>query len=134
MKNYSSSQKKIFMKLKKILPLMIAIVLIVLSFSCSKSKNDVMQPPPVNGNDSSVTINIYNMAFPASTTVKKGTIVKWYNQDGFAHTVTSNDGTSFNSGNLAAGGTFSYTANKVGTFDYHCTIHSGMNGTLVVTE
>ena len=122
------------MKLKKILTLTIVSVLITTSFFCSKSNDDIQQPPVENGSDSSITIAIYNMAFPPSTTVKKGTIVKWHNQDGFPHTVTSNDGSTFNSGNLAAGATFSYTANKTGTFDYHCTIHSGMNGTLVVTE
>lgn len=74
------------------------------------------------------------MTFPASTTVKKGTIVKWYNEDGYAHTVTSDDGNSFNSGNLAGGATFSYTAGTAGTFTYHCNIHSNMHGTLVVTQ
>jgi plastocyanin len=73
------------------------------------------------------------MAFPASTSVKKGTIVKWFNQDGVAHTVTSDDGSSFSSGNLAANATFSYTANTVGTFNYHCNYHSNMTATLVVT-
>ena len=71
---------------------------------------------------------------PASTSVKVGTVVKWYNKDGYAHTVTSDDGTSFNSGNLAGGATFSYTAATVGSFAYHCNIHSNMHGTLVVTQ
>jgi len=74
------------------------------------------------------------MAFsPLSLSVKVGTTVTWKNNDGIAHTVTSNDGTSFN-GNLAAGGSFSYTTKTVGTFDYHCTIHPGMTGTLIVTQ
>ena len=109
--------------------------LVILTFlSCSKSKNDSTQQPPAGtGTDTSITINIYNMAFPASTSVKKGTIVKWFNQDGIAHTVTSDDGTSFSSGNLAAGATFSYTAKTAGTFNYHCNYHSNMTATLIVT-
>lgn len=122
------------MKLKHLYSVIIMSLVILTFLSCSKSKNESTQQPPVgNGDNTSVTINVYNMAFPSSTSVKKGTIVKWYNQDGVAHTVTSDDGTSFNSGNLAAGATFSYTANTAGTFNYHCNYHSNMTATLVVT-
>lgn len=125
------------MKLKRILLLTIGSAIILSFSSCSKSKSNYggQQPPGggTGGGTTTSTINIYNMAFPASTTVKKGTTVKWYNQDGYAHTVTSDDGTSFSSGNLAASATFSYTANTAGTFPYHCNIHSGMKGTLIVT-
>lgn len=109
--------------------------LLIFAFtSCSKSNSSYQQPPSGGGGSNSSTITIYNMAFPASTSVKKGTVVKWYNQDGYAHTVTSDDGTTFDSGNLGGGATFSYTANTVGTFPYHCNIHSGMKGSLVVTQ
>jgi plastocyanin len=124
------------MKLKHFFSVVIMSLVVILTFlSCSKSKNDsIQQPPPGgNGDGTSITINIYNMAFPASTSVKKGTIVKWFNQDGVAHTVTSDDGSSFSSGNLAANATFSYTASTVGTFNYHCNYHSTMTATLVVT-
>ena len=115
-------------------------VLALAFMSCSKSDNDTTPTPPGGngggggGGGTATTINIYNMAFPASTSVKKGTVVKWYNEDSYAHTVTSNDGSSFNSGNLAARATFSYTANTAGTFNYHCNYHSGMTGTLIVTD
>lgn len=123
------------MKLKHFFSVGIMSLVILTFLSCSKSKNDsIQQPPGGNGDGTSITINISNMAFPASTSVKKGTIVKWFNQDGAAHTVTSDDGTSFSSGNLAANATFSYTANTVGTFNYHCNYHSNMTATLVVTQ
>jgi plastocyanin len=51
-----------------------------------------------------------------------------------AHTVTSDDGASFSSGSIDPGKSFSYTANTVGSFAYHCNFHSNMKGTLVVTE
>jgi len=75
------------------------------------------------------------MAFsPASKTVAKGTVVKWVNDDGYAHTATSDDGSTFDSGNIAGGGSYSYTANTPGTFNYHCTIHgTAMSGTLIVS-
>ncbi len=125
------------MKLKSIFSFAIAGVFTLALISCSKAKSDYgnggngggNQPP---GDGSSVSIT--GMSFPATTTVKKGTTVKWTNNDGMAHTVTSDDGSTFSSGNIAAGASFSYTANTVGTFPYHCAYHSGMKGKLVVTN
>lgn len=78
-------------------------------------------------------ISIQNMAFsPASTTMLRGGTVKWTNNDNMNHTVTSDDGTSFSSGTIPPGGTFSYTSTANGTFTYHCTIHPAMTGTLYV--
>lgn len=120
------------MKIKQIAILIIgALALILVINACSKSGSTT---PPAGGGSNSVTIDISGSKFPATTTVKKGTTVTWQNLDGFAHTVTSNDGTSFNSGNLANKASFSYTANTVGSFDYHCNIHAGMVGTLVVNQ
>ena len=120
------------MKLKRILMLSISVIIVSL-LSCSKSQNNYgSQPPPGANGDG--TYNIFNMAFPAKITVKKGATVKWFNKDGYAHTVTSDDGTTFDSGNLAAGATFSYTATTVGTFPYHCELHSNMTGILEVTQ
>ena len=39
---------------------------------------------------------------------------------------------TFNSGSLPAGSQFQHTFTNTGSFDYRCTIHSGMNGTVVV--
>lgn len=109
-----------------------------LFLSCSKSAST--QPTSNNYNNptnssGATLVSIYNMAFDAkSITVKVGTTIKWTNNDGVAHTVTSNDGTSFDSGTIGAGGSFSFTFTHVGTFDYHCTLHSSMTGKVVVTN
>ena len=108
--------------------LIAALVLALAIYACSKSSTTT-QPPGGN----TKTINISGMTFPASTTVTKGTTVIWHNADAFAHTVTSDDGTTFNSGNVAANASFTYLANTAGTFGYHCNIHPGMTGSLVVT-
>ena len=79
-------------------------------------------------------IAIPGMSFPATITVKVGSTVTWTNNDPMAHTVTSDDGTSFNSGSIDYGKSFSYTANTVGSFAYHCNFHSNMKATLVVTQ
>lgn len=64
-------------------------------------------------------------------TIPLGATVRWTNKDFVDHTVTSNNGT-FASSTLSNEDTFEYTFNSVGTFDYHCTIHPGMNGTIIV--
>ncbi len=69
-----------------------------------------------------------NTAFsPASITVTVGTKITWTNKDSFAHTVTSgtpgNQTTYFDSGNIPAGSTFSFTFDSAGTFKYFCKIH-----------
>lgn len=118
-------------KLSAIIALLLILGIAMVSVnSCSKSGSSNTQPPP-GGNPTSFDIS--GMAFPGTITVKKGTIVTWNNKDGYAHTVTSDDGTSFNSGNLAAGASYSFTTTTVGTFTYHCNIHSNMHGSLIVT-
>jgi plastocyanin len=68
---------------------------------------------------------------PGVLKVKLGSKVTWSNSDGVTHTVTADD-TSFASGNLQPGGSFSFTFTRPGTFAYHCSIHSSMHGSVVV--
>jgi plastocyanin len=73
---------------------------------------------------------------PATLTIKSGTTVTWKNTTAVGHTVTSDDGKSFDSGTsnpiAAQGGMFSFTFTKAGTFAYHCTIHPFMKATIIV--
>jgi amicyanin len=73
---------------------------------------------------------------PATLTIKTGTTVTWKNTTAAAHTVTSDDGKSFDSGTsnpiTAQTGTFSFTFTKAGTFAYHCAIHPFMKATIIV--
>lgn len=68
---------------------------------------------------------------PEVLKVKVGAKVTWTNDDTVAHTVTA-DTTSFASGNLQAGGSFSFTFTRPGTYAYHCSIHPSMHGSVVV--
>ena len=67
---------------------------------------------------------------PEVVTVKRGTRVTWKNQDPFPHTVTARG--VFDSRDIAAGKSWTYTAAKAGRYDYICTLHPNMKGTLVV--
>lgn len=82
------------------------------------------------------TVAIDNMAFaPASITVKKGTTVTWTNNDSVAHDVTQTDGKSeLDSGVMTTGQSYSYTFDSTGTFEYFCSLHPNMVGTVTVTE
>ena len=79
-----------------------------------------------------VAVIIQDFAFsPSSVTITVGSTVIWQNHDSTSHTVTSDTGL-FNSGTLSNGGTFSFTFNTPGTYNYHCSIHSSMHGTIIV--
>ena len=84
---------------------------------------------PADGNQ----VNIDGFAFvPLTLTVKAGTTVTWTNRDEEPHTVAASDG-SFRSPGMGTGATFSHTFASAGTFDYVCSIHPMMHGTVVVT-
>jgi len=80
------------------------------------------------------TVTIDNFAFaPADLSVGTGTTVTWKNQDQIDHTVTSDDGATFNSGAFAPGKTFQVVAGAPGTYTYACEIHPFMKAKLIVT-
>ena len=86
--------------------------------------------PPTAGD----AISINNFAFvPATLTVPVGGTVTWTNQDQEPHTVVAGDG-SFRSPGLGTGATYSHTFPTAGSFDYMCSIHPFMHGTVVVTK
>jgi plastocyanin len=87
-----------------------------------------------SGGGGGTAVSMKNIQFsPKSLTVKVGQTVTWTNDDSVAHNVTAGDGT-FKSSTFGSGKTFSWKATKAGTFDYSCTIHPGMTGTLTVTQ
>lgn len=73
--------------------------------------------------------NVFN---PASTTVNVGDTVTWTHAGNRPHDVTAKNGAFSSPRRMMNGATFSYTATTAGTYEYECTIHQGMNGTLVV--
>ncbi len=91
-------------------------------------------PAPSAAVSSGTSGTIVDYAFkPATLTVTVGTTVTWTNTGSAAHTVTADDG-SFGSGTLQGGATFRQTFSKAGTYAYHCSIHSSMTATVVVTS
>ncbi len=78
-------------------------------------------------------IEIKNFAFsPSTLTIKVGETVTWANIDSTSHTVTSDSGSELGSDTLSPSQSYSHTFNTVGTFDYHCSIHTSMKGKIIV--
>jgi plastocyanin len=66
-------------------------------------------------------------------TIKVGTKVTWTNQNTAPHTATA-DNSSWDSGTLQKGQSFSFVFNKAGLVKYHCEIHPSMTATINVVE
>ncbi len=67
---------------------------------------------------------------PETLTVRPGDVIVWINKDPFPHTVTAPG--AFDSGPIAAGKSWRFTAKKPGAHPYLCTLHTTMKGTLRV--
>ena len=91
----------------------------------------INNPAPVNNpNPQTYTVNIQNNAFnPSSLQISVGDTVKWINLDPIQH---EPKGRVFDSGPLGQNGTFEYTFNSSGTYNYQCAIHPSMLGTIKV--
>jgi plastocyanin len=78
-------------------------------------------------------IQIFNMEFlPPVASVTAGQYVRWINLDPMAHTSTDTSANMWDSGSLEPGDFFIFQANTVGSFNYVCSFHPGMAGTLNV--
>jgi plastocyanin len=79
-------------------------------------------------------ITIKDFTFgPADLTVRPGAKVTVVNEDSAAHTVTATGAKPFDTGTIGPGRTATFTAPaKTGSYDYLCTIHPSMKGSLTV--
>ena len=87
------------------------------------------KPKPVKAAAAgSVAIKDFSFG-PKSITVNVGDTVSWTNTGKQPHTAT---GSGFDTGTLKQGQSASHTFSSAGTFNYICTIHPFMKGTVVV--
>jgi plastocyanin len=85
------------------------------------------------GGAKTVEVSMKDIEFnPKDANVSKGGTVKWTNNDSFGHDVTASSFKSGGAGGIKPGGTFEHTFDTASTFSYRCTVHPGMNGTVVV--
>ena len=102
--------------------------LMFLLVTCRKEQTAGDNNNPGNLNTISMRGSVFS---PSGLQVNINSTVTWINDDNMVHTVTSDNGT-FNSGDIAPGGRFSYSFSNTGTFQYHCMHHSGMAGSITV--
>jgi plastocyanin len=115
------------MKTKNLLIVSVLFSVIFIIVSCYKSNSSMTNAPTT----SKVTISSSGYS-PASLSVARGSTVTWTNNDNMVHSVTTADG-SINSGDIAAGTSYSKTFSSAGTFNYYDVHNKNMMGVLVVT-
>ena len=97
---------------------------------CSSTPSDV------------VTVKMQGLQFvPQSVSIKKGTTVRWVNDDQDVHSSTAAswqqgtaDPKAWSSPLLNPGGTYERTFDAAGSFDYADLMHGYMTGNVTVTE
>ena len=70
---------------------------------------------------------------PAMQTAHVGDIIQWTNTGSVMHTITFDTQPSLSDPTLQPGATWEVKFTTAGTYQYHCSIHAGMVGTIVVS-
>ncbi len=114
------------MKRKRQLLVLIAIGVIVTA--CGGSSEDSGGDSPVG----EVKITIENFSFGDPATGEVGDTILIVNEDGVAHTWTS-DGDVFDSGSISPDGRFTFRFDESGEYGFFCSIHPTMTGTVEIS-
>ncbi len=77
-----------------------------------------------------IDVAIQDFSFKSSTvTINSGDSIRWTNKDSASHTAT---GQGFDTGTLSNGQSKTIVFNEPGAYQYTCSFHPGMRGTIVV--
>lgn len=120
--------------------------LLLLTSACSMSSDDKTAAPTKNADGVQVDTGLLTFD-PLEAKVKTGQTVTWVGGDNIRHVLvqgtyevggdklrtTETDDKAFNLTLTKKGQTVSHNYDKAGTFTYYCTIHKGMNGSVVVS-
>ena len=81
-------------------------------------------------------VQIVDYSFnPSTVVIDLGDTVIWNQTGAHTHTVTSTTPAGeLDSGDLTTGAQYSHTFNTAGTFNYHCSIHTSMTGSVTVID
>ena len=107
----------------------LAVLLVAASSGCRRASARAEEPPVTH------QVIIENMKFtPAITNLRPGDKITFKNQDLVPHTVTEKGSPpAFDSGVIQMGTTWDFTATRAGTFNFRCTFHPTMEGSIVVS-
>jgi len=109
------------------------IVLVVLNFCLAAWGDDAATVG--TSDDKKNTIEIKDFVFnPSTITVKSGETITWINRDEEPHTIVSVGKKFQKSSALDTDQKFTITAGAPGTYEYFCSVHPKMTGTIVVEK
>jgi plastocyanin len=87
---------------------------------------------PARAGGADIEVKIDNFTFaPARITAKAGMTITWINEDDIPHTVASAT-KAFKSKALDTDDQFAFTFTTPGTYEYFCSLHPHMTGTIVI--
>jgi len=92
------------------------------------------EPPSLS--DNAVIVRIVDFAFePQEIEIEVGQTIAWVQEDSAPHTVTSTDPVDvLDSETLNQTEVYEFTFDTAGTYEYFCSIHPAMTGTVIVNE
>ena len=111
------------------------VIVLFFSTACDETATPLSGTPPPAAE---ATVTLQSSSFsPASVAIVRGGRVTWTNATPIAHTITPSNPVQpgvWTAQNVPTqtGFTFSHTFNTAGTYNYVCTIHAGMTGTVSV--
>jgi plastocyanin len=92
----------------------------------------VLLAVPAWAQDQKITIHEYTFS-PPELTVTTGTTVTWMNLDQEPHSVVEKD-KKFHSAALDTNDSYNFTFTTPGTYQYFCSLHPQMTGTIIVVK
>lgn len=116
--------------MRRLITLTTILALGLISVACSGDE-DAEPPAATEASGPDATITIEGFSFSGADSVTIGDTVEVTNQDTVGHTWTATD-SAFDSGSLGEGESFEFTFDEAGEFDYFCSIHPEMAGTITV--
>jgi len=109
--------------------IVIAIIGVLMS---STSESGDADPGPTSVDDTDIVIGIRNYKYnPSIISIPRGATVTWLNDDRVNHTATAKN-SEWDSTIIHSEESQSLKFNAPGTYNYYCTIHPYMTGTLTV--
>ncbi|HII00305.1 TPA: cupredoxin family copper-binding protein [Methanosarcinaceae archaeon] len=88
------------------------------------------EEPAAGAGEEIIDVEIRDFTYiPDTLTVEAGQTIRWTNYDTAIHNVV---GSGLESDTLQEGDTFTFTFEEEGTYDYICTFHPWMEGTVIV--
>ena len=109
------------------------VVLMCVAAAACGGSDSVTGNNPGNTPTATTSVTMSSKQFqPAAILVSKGATVTWTNQDGFPHNVTFSNASITSIANFSTGSQSTVMPAAAGTYNYNCTIHPGMNGTVTV--